>query len=108
MESNFKSTNNLDFEAAPWVTSHFIRFRVGTCEGLWRSTDESYDILAIHNNFPGNGHIQDVFDWFERSCKKDGKKLMVLEVWNSDFKKHLIEKRGFAESGPDNVEKMFN
>jgi hypothetical protein len=108
MEEKFKSTNNLDFEVAPWVTSDFIRFRVGTCEGLWRSTNVSYDILAIHNSSPGNGHVQDVFDWFERSCKKEGKKLMVLEIWNNNFKRHLIERRGFTEIGPDNVEKMFN
>jgi hypothetical protein len=94
----FKSTNNLPFEIAQWHDD-YMRFRVGTCHGAWRTDKEgqSYQVLAIGNESPGNGHLQDVFDWFERSCKREGYSLVILEVWNEKFKQHLIEKRGFTE-----------
>lgn len=104
----FKTTHNLPFESAPWLTPHFIRFRVGTCTGLWTSENKTYDILAIENAEPGNGHLNDVFEWFENSCKRDGKKLRVLEVWNKGFLKHLVEKRGFSLiEGTENVIKSI-
>lgn len=107
----FKSKHNLDFEIAEWVplinmplAKEFFRFRVGTCSGLWRSTKDSYDILAIDNKNPGNGHFDDVLEWFIQSCKRDKKVLRVLEIWNKNFKKHLIEKRGFKKINKDDVE----
>lgn len=92
----FISTNKLDFEVADWpYDQDYKQFRIGTIEGLWGVTPVSYDILAITNKEPGNGHLQDVFDWFEMSCKRDNKNLRILEVWNKKFMNHLIEKRGF-------------
>jgi len=102
----FISSHGLDFEVAPG-RFEWSQFRVGTCKGMWRSTDTSYDILAILNEEKGNGHLEDVFEWFENSCKRDNKDLKVLEVWNKDFKKHLIDKRGFIDIGGDNVIKKF-
>lgn len=106
--------HNLAFEVAEWsplpgfpIVGEFMRFRVGTCNGLWASTDFSYDILAITNDQKGNGHFEDVLEWFYSSCIRDKKKLRILEVWNQDLKKHLIEKRGFKPSGLDNVEKSY-
>ncbi len=108
---NFKTQNNLPFEIAeyntPFGNDGWIAFRVGTCEGLWRSTIKSYEILAIKNNAQGNGHLNDMFQWFEHSCKRDKKTLKVLEVWNEKFKNHLINKRSFKDLGGDNVEKKF-
>lgn len=100
--------HNLPFESRPWesmlgVDENFMQFRIGTCEGLWSSTDKTYDILAITNNQPGNGHFDDVLEWFESSCKRDGKSLRILECWNKHFKMHLIRKRGFSPEGKDNV-----
>lgn len=103
-----RSTHNLPFEVEDWVFPAFKMFRVGSCEGLWRSTKTSYDILAITNNSPGNGHLQDVLEWFEASAKRDKKNLQILELWNQKFKDHLIAKRGFAKSGTDNLVKKFN
>jgi hypothetical protein len=107
MEEGFKSKHNLKFEVSKWMADDFLRFRVGTCDGLWRSTKNSFDILAILNSEPGNGHLDDVFEWFEQSCRRDGKKLMVLEIWNQSFKQHLINKRGFKRKGPYNLQKTF-
>jgi hypothetical protein len=101
MEQLFISTHKLDFESAPWNSQldpadNWMLFRIGTCEGVWRATEHSYDILAITNNEPNNGHFTDVLEWFENSCKRDGKKLRILEVWNEVFKNHLITKKGFS------------
>lgn len=109
--NEFKTIHDLPFEIADWdplpgfpIAGEFKRFRVGTCEGLWASTEFSYDILVITNNNKGNGHFEDTLQWFFNSCLRDGKKLRVLEVWNKRLKNHLIGKRGFKASGHDNVE----
>lgn len=49
------------------------------------------------NKEPGNGHLTDVFEWFEYSCKQDKKILLVREFFNDEFYKHCIEKRGFVQ-----------
>lgn len=84
-----------------------MKFRVGTIEGAWRATKKSYEILSIINSNPGNGHLTDVLEWFGSSCKRDKKSLVILELWNDGFKKHLIEKTGFKVKGKDNLEKKF-
>lgn len=106
--NQFKSTHNLDFEIAPWYTAEFQLFRIGTCEGLWGSDAECYLILAILNNEPGNGHFEDVLEWFENSCCRDKKRLRILEIDNSGLMVHLIEKRGFKKIKGNNVEKTFS
>lgn len=89
------TTHHLQFEVAPWYMPEFKRFRIGTCEGLWKSTKKSYVILAITNGVQHNGHLDDVFEWFEYSCKRDKRSLVILELWNGAFQEHLISKRGF-------------
>jgi hypothetical protein len=96
MTKIFHSEHNLDFEAAPWEFSDdFKRFRIGTCEGLYGGSGSTYDILAIENTLKGNGHLQDVLQWFEYSCKRDKKALRILEVWNQKFALYLIRVHGF-------------
>lgn len=105
-----KTTHSLSFEVAPWPRmpeGPILLFRVGTCEGQWMTTDEAYCIISIINNDPGNGHLDDVFEWFEASCKRDKKALIVMELMNDVFKKHLLEKRGFTDMGKDNVIKFI-
>ena len=105
----FKSKHNLPFLVANWnecpltTELNLRKFKVGTCEGLWGSDDITYYILSIINTERGNGHLQDVFDWFESSCKRDKKNLIVLEIWNERFKKHLIEKRNFSSYKDDAI-----
>lgn len=107
----FRSSHDLYFECAEYDSLiideyNWIRFRIGTCEGLWCATEKTYNILAITNSSPGNGHFNDVLEWFENSCRRDKKALKFLEVWNKGFKNNLIEKRGFKKNG-DNVIKIF-
>lgn len=113
MVKHFKSLHNLPFEVAPFAFSFdeknkWSLFRVGTCEGLWRCTDKSYQILAIENKQKHNGHLTDVLQWFEHSCKRDNKSLEILELWNDSFRKHLIEKQLFKELDKNNLIKKFN
>lgn len=85
-------------------------FRVGTCEGQWGYTGDSYYILSVINKFPGNGHFEDVLAWFEYSCKRDNKNLLVLECMNKNFYQHLVTKRGFIKLDElqENCIKVFN
>lgn len=80
------------FEDAPYeldLGDGFRRFRIGTCEGLWRSTANAYEILAVNNDSPGNGHFQHVLGWFERSAIRDKKKVRFCEMMNTRLVKHL-------------------
>lgn len=88
------TTHNLDFEIGP-IKYDYQTFKVGTCYGQWGFTENCFYILSILNEQPGNGHLNDVFEWFEYSAKRDKKALVVREVFNVGFYKHLIEKRGF-------------
>lgn len=113
MNTDFKSTHELAFETAPYHIQlienvEWKRFRIGTCYGLWCSTPTSYDILSIVNNKPGNGHLTDVIEWFERSCSRDKRNFRILETWNEGFKKHLITKRGFTEYENNFLVKHFS
>ena len=114
----FQTSNNLPFEIAP---SHYnifnikgldehVLFKVGTCNGQYGNTKDSYYILSVVNHQSGNGHLNDVFEWFEHSCKRDNKNLMVLECLNKQFYDHLIAKRGFIplDAFKDNCIKVFN
>lgn len=107
----FESTHKLDFMTAPWnnplADPGMAMFKVGTCDGLYQATNESYCIIAIVNDEPGNGHLDDVFEWFENSCKRDSKSLIIMEVMNQRFKAHLINKRGFVMMDEENLIKTF-
>lgn len=109
-EEGFRTTHDLAFEVAPWLSTDegYFRFRIGTCDGLWGSTESCYLILAVRNSEPGNGHFEDVLEWFEHSCVRDGKYLRVQEIWNHRLKVHLLESRGFVMDGNDDVIKVFS
>lgn len=105
----FKTTHKLDFEAAPWPRHPLISlYRVGTCHGQWFVTESAYCIISIINETPGNGHLNDVFEWFFNSCRRDKKALIVMELMNERFKKHLMEKRGFHDMGENHVIKEYS
>lgn len=106
--SNWKSKNNLDFLHADGFGGSL--FKIGTCHGQYGSTEDSYYILSVINDNVGNGHLDDVFEWFERSCVRDGKNLLILEIFNGKFYNHCIEKRGFIklDENKENLVKVLN
>lgn len=110
MENQLKTTHDLDFEVCENSGYQFPLFRIGTCSGQWGSTRDSYFILSVINDKPGNGHLDDVFEWFEFSCKRDNKNFLVLECMNEKFYQHLLSKRGFIplDDKGSNVIKVFN
>ena len=104
----FVSSHKLDFEVADWHGCDDIKlYRIGTCEGQYTWAPGYYAIVSVINKKPGNGHLDDVFEWFENSCRRDKKALMVLELMNPRFYQHLVEKRGFVPAGGDNLIKTF-
>lgn len=107
----FESTHKLDFLVAHWISpidkDLLFKFKIGTCEGLYGVHANSYDIIAILNNQPGNGHFLDVLEWFENSCRRDGKKFRFVAIMNGKFGAHLVKKHGFRWISPDAVEKTF-
>jgi hypothetical protein len=107
MTNNFSSTHKLDFLAAPHRVG--MAFKVGTCHGLFSAEWDSYIIIAIYNDEAGNGHLDDVFEWFENSCQRDKKNLIVAAIMNEKFFTHLITKRNFKkmDSKGENVIKAF-
>lgn len=109
----FKSTHNLTFYDAPDEgsiiiemlfpsrifknTTPYRRYKIGTCHGLWNCADKCYNILAVMNEEPGNGHFTDVLEIFENSAQRDGMSVLIQEVWNKDLEKHLVEKKGYKK-----------
>lgn len=106
-EVEFKSTNNLMFEVAKGYMADFPNFRVGTCTGIFTFNENEYVIVGISNSKFGNGHFNDVMEWFENSCKRDNKDLVVAEIFNKKLMAHLIGKRGFEFLKNNYVIKTF-
>jgi hypothetical protein len=98
------------FEVAPWNhplnLDGWLLFRVGTCNGQWMATETAYQILSVVNDQPGNGNFKHTMEYFEASCRRDGKELQILEVSNERLRKHL-EENGFTCYAGDNYTKTF-
>jgi len=110
-ENAIITKHKLDFFSAVWERSPlYMRFKVGTITGLWTTTSDAYFIVTISNSCKGNGHLEDVFEWFEYSCTRDKRNLIIVEIMNERFYDHLINKRGFRplDEGGKNVIKIFN
>lgn len=112
MSNAVETTHNLDFEIRECRTNKYIKmfnmdddgpewmeFRIGTCYGQWRCNPPYYQILCIINEDPGNGHLEDVFEWFYHSCRRDRMGLMIMDFFNDSFKDHCINARGFTGFG---------
>lgn len=81
-------------------------FRVGECTGLYRARGSAYEILAVANNNPGNGHVEAALGWFFSSCKRDKMNLVIREVMNKALVIKLA-RLGFTCYAEDNYIKRF-
>lgn len=110
-KNQFITTHKLDFGTAPFTSKiaekAMKRFKIGTCVGLYGVTQEGYEIHSINNLEQGNGHFEDVLEWFEYVAKRDSGSLTFTNVNDDRFKEHLVKKRGFIETTRNDVEKHF-
>jgi len=63
-------------------------FIVGSCKGIYRTTNNEYEILAVVNT-KKNDNFDTVLTWFKKSAKRDKYNLSFLEVGNPKFKQKL-------------------
>jgi len=102
---DFVSAHALRFFSRKWDNplfdieedvEHWDEYNVGTCIGQWRVTDKAVEILSFLNTERGNGHFEDVMQWFEFIAKAAQRPIVIYEVWNEQLRRHLTEKRGFV------------
>lgn len=95
----FKSEHKLKFLTAPHLIAGaptgLEKFEVGTCHGLWRQDKASIEVWAVINGSPGNGHMDDVMQWFLELARLQNVILAVMDISNLAFKNQLILKWGF-------------
>lgn len=107
-EFAIQTTHRLGFYSKPWKRApEWNVFQIGTCNGLWRDGGDAFEILALYNEFPGNGHLEDVFEWFEYSCRQNSRALRIRERMNTRFAEHLVRVRGFKHEQADDYIKYF-
>lgn len=106
-----KTRHKLPFLQAHNDITGVPQFMIGTCHGqfMWSFQGKQLvlTIISIINNVPGNGHLNDVFQWFEYSAKRNNAVLRIVEFFNPRFKIHCIEKRGFKEDLEGNLYKKI-
>lgn len=97
----FKTSHGLGFFSMPykrpWVQSEWHSFKIGTVYGLYQFQEKQFRILAIKNDNKNNGHLEDMLEWFYCSCIRYGTPLVIMDVINPRFEKHLKTKRGFMK-----------
>jgi hypothetical protein len=83
------------------------KFICGTVDGIFTVEKERVVMIGIGNMQPGNGHITDVFQWFERACRELKKNFWIVEIINEGFYRHLVEKHCFQIVTNKQVIKRF-
>ena len=105
-----QTTHNLDYEqAGNWdFDADYSHFRVGTVQGLFAFRKDSIEILGLINSQEGNGHVKDVFEWFEYSCKVNKKRhLVIQECINPRFKEMCIKNGYERVRGTNDLQKRI-
>lgn len=97
----------MNFEAKPHGDTELARFDIGTVNGLYRVFHGMIEVVAIANDEPGNGQLDDAFEWFAHMCKEKKKGLRIMHIRTNRFHDHLVDKRGFISDGADRVVKYF-
>lgn len=115
MDNAITTTHGLNFEQADVPKEkqdllslgiYLYDFRVGTVYGQWYHKNNELCIFAIFNSVPGNGHVKDVFEWFEFACKEQKKNMRVTCILSNEFAR-MLELNGFSREGRDFIKKYF-
>lgn len=83
------------------------KFICGTVDGIFTVERDRIVMIGIGNMDPGNGHVVDVFQWFDRAAKELKKDFWVVEIINAGFHRCLVERHGFQIATNKSVYKIF-
>lgn len=72
-------------------------FTVGTCSGTLSKSKNELVVYSIINKNPGNGDLIPTLNWLFDMCIDDERNLIIMDVFNERFKKHLMFKYGFFQ-----------
>ena len=98
MKNAINTKHNLDFLAKPWERDEsIVVYKVGTCHGQYTFTKKGIELISVINDSPHNGHLNDVFEWFEYAAKTQNLNLYIRGFLNNRFRNHCITKRGFSK-----------
>lgn len=109
-------TKSYQLNFKPWecfgiVDPGSYEFTCGSCTGLVDWDSEKLRLIAIINTQSKNGDTQICMDALEAYAKNKGLKIQVVEIWNNDFYRYLITKRGYKDISvgeSHHAEKSFN
>lgn len=108
----FRSTHGLKFKTMPHIIAGAFtgaeRFEIGTVHGIWNVSTFSVDVFACINDEPGNGHMDDVFEWFFSIATERGLPVRVTNVSSEDFRQQLIDKWLFVPTKDHDTLIRFN
>jgi hypothetical protein len=99
MKNAIDTTHHLNFLSSPWNdplgVGGYMAFKIGTCNGLYTIKPQMLMLISVNNEERGNGHLNDVFEWFEYGAKFQSVPLSIVAFLNDRFYHHCLEKRGF-------------
>ena len=73
-------------------------FLIGSVKGIYFVENKSYNIVAIQNTKPKNGHFERAVEWFEKSARQDKYILRFLETNNPKLVQKLLS-LGYQQEG---------
>lgn len=80
-----------------WLDSDMLRWKCGTCRGLYVVEPDRIMVSAIWNDCSHNGHFEIFMKRIEHYAKKNNLDLYFISFLNLRFKEYL-KRRGYAET----------
>ena len=79
-------------------SANWTEVEIGTCFAVVEYGTELNTLLFIENDEPGNGDFKRMMDYLEWESNEAAVSIEVIEIWNKNLEKHLINKRGYKKS----------
>lgn len=95
------------FKVRPWEAAAIIEeitgkpyrdtriYEMGSVHGLVEITSDALNVIAIHNNTPGNGWFKRAVNQLEKTADRLNVKLRIVQFWNVRLCGWFI-KRGYC------------